>query len=107
MPPKRVHKRPPKAVPKPTTPDGPEAPRFNGDAFLYSWGPQSLPQHNGFRAAIEKAFDIDPTSDYVYQASPAEFTLSQVQVAIDHGSMHGLHGWYKDEHDQQVCSYTP
>jgi hypothetical protein len=105
MPPKRAHKRPPKAAPKPTITDEPEAPRFNPDAFLRSWGPQSLPQHNGFRAAIEKAFDIEPTDDYIYQAHPAKFTLPQVQVAIDHGNMHGLHAWYRDDSGQQVRRY--
>lgn len=102
MPPKRVHKRPPKPAPKPITPDEPEAIRFNADAFLYSWGPHSLPQHNGFRAAIEKAFDIDPTSDYVYRADPAAVTLPQAQVAIDHGSARGFHAFYLDENGLQV-----
>lgn len=97
MPPKRVHKRPPKSALKPTTPDEPEAPRFNADAFLYNWGPHSLPQHNGFRAAIEKAFEIEPTSDYVYRADPAAVTLMQAQVAIDHGSARGFHAFYLGE----------
>jgi hypothetical protein len=105
MPPKRVHKRPPKAAPKATTPEEPEVPKFNPDALIHSWGPHSLPQHNGFRAAIEKAFDIEPTDDYVYHAS-VSVTLPQVQVAIDHGNMHGLHAWYRNENGQQVLRYT-
>lgn len=102
MPPKRVHKRPSKPAPKQLAPDEPGGPRFNADAFLYKWGPQSLPHHNGFRAAIEKAFDIDPTSDYVYRADPAAVTLPQAQVAIDHGSARGFHAFYLDENGLQV-----
>jgi len=74
---------------------------FSADIFLELWGPQFLPKNNDFRGAIVRAFGLEPTDDYVYHAV-ASVTLTQVQVAIDHGNKNGMHAWYRDENGQQV-----
>jgi hypothetical protein len=74
---------------------------FDPAAFFKSWKESSTPQNNDLRTAINKAFNLRPEDDYVYHAN-ASVTLTQVQVAIDHGDVNGLHAWYKDQEGQQV-----
>jgi hypothetical protein len=74
---------------------------FYPDQFLNSWHPASIPQNNDLRTAIVKSFRLKQTDDYVYHAI-ASVTLSQVQVAIDHGDVNGMHAWYRDVAGQQV-----
>ncbi len=74
---------------------------FYPDQFLNTWHPAGIPQNNDLRTAIVKSFRLKQTDDYVYHAI-ASVTLSQVQVAIDHGNVNGMHAWYRDIAGQQV-----
>jgi hypothetical protein len=74
---------------------------FNPDEFFYHWNPSLAPQNNDLRSAINKAFNLQPTDDYIYHAT-ASVTLAQVQVAIDSGDRNGLHAWYRNDNGEQV-----
>lgn len=74
---------------------------FDAEQFLATWDAKSIPQNNDLRTAIVKAFRLKQTDDYVYHAI-ASVTLLQVQVAIDHGDLNGMHAWYRDGNGQQV-----
>jgi hypothetical protein len=74
---------------------------FDPDDFFRSWDASLVPQNNDLRSAINKAFNLLPTDDYVYHAT-ASLSLAQVQVAIDNGNKNGLLAWYREENGEQV-----
>jgi hypothetical protein len=76
---------------------------FEPGAFFSSWNAQSsVPQSDSeFRTSIINAFNLKASDDYVYRAT-AEVTLSQVQVAINHGNAGGLKAWYLYDDGVQV-----
>ena len=48
-------------------------------------------------------FNLPEDDNYVYHAI-ASVTLAQVQVAIDHGAVSGLHAWYFDREGRPVTT---
>jgi hypothetical protein len=75
---------------------------FDARQFLHDWDAEScVPRNNDLRTAINTAFKLKPEDDYTYHAN-ASVTLAQVQVAIDHGDVNGLHAWYRDEQGRQA-----
>ncbi|KAI9686824.1 MAG: hypothetical protein M1820_010544 [Bogoriella megaspora] len=95
---------PPQAIPARTIGSA----SFDPESFTEAWkeGQYGPPTDNDLRGAIIKAFGLKETDEYVYHAI-ASVTLSQVQVAINHGSEGGLHAWYKEEDGKLIPPPPP
>lgn len=81
-----------------------DSPDFDPDKFFEQWakGEHTAPREDvDLYTAISKAFNIRQPDKYVYHAI-ASVTLGQVQQAVNAGSQHGLHAWYRDAEGKPV-----
>lgn len=76
---------------------------FEPDKFFESWakGEVTPPYDNNFRRFIIRAFGLQLSDDYQYQAT-AVVSLLQAQTYVEFGAQGGLHAWYRDAEGKEV-----
>lgn len=76
---------------------------FDPDKFFEAWAKEEItpPYDNNFRRFIIRAFGLQPSDDYQYQAS-AVVSLLQAQTYVEFGAQGGLHAWYRDAESKEV-----
>lgn len=88
------------------------SPNFEPAGFFDFWTEQLLPQplpenatqeDAGFARCIIRSFNLRPDDSYQYHAEMAVVTLKDAQQVINFGGVGGLHAWYMDKKDKEVC----
>lgn len=76
---------------------------FDPDSFFEAWAKEEItpPYDNNFRRFIIRAFGLELSDDYQYQAT-AVVSLLQAQTYVEFGAQGGLHAWYRDEAGKEV-----
>ena len=76
---------------------------FDPDQFFEAWGKEEItpPYDNNFRRFIIRAFGLQLSDDYQYQAT-AVVSLLQAQTYVEFGAQGGLHAWYRDAEVKEV-----
>lgn len=77
---------------------------FNPDKFFDAWAKEEItaPYDNNLRRCIIRAFGLQLSDDYQYQAT-AVVSLLQAQTYVEFGAQGGLHAWYRDGEGKEVC----
>lgn len=76
---------------------------FDPDKFFDAWAKDEItpPYDNNFRRFIIRAFGLQLSDDYQYQAT-AVVSLLQAQTYVEFGAQGGLHAWYRDDEGKEV-----
>lgn len=76
---------------------------FSPDGFFEAWSKDEItpPYDNNFRRFIIRAFGLQLSDDYQYQAT-AVVSLLQAQTYVEFGAQGGLHAWYRDAEGNEV-----
>lgn len=76
---------------------------FDPDKFFEAWSKEEVtaPYDNNFRRFIIRAFGLQLSDDYQYQAT-AVVSLLQAQTYVEFGAQGGLHAWYRDAEGKEV-----
>lgn len=76
---------------------------FEPDKFFDAWAKDEItpPYDNNFRRFIIRAFGLQLSDDYQYQAT-AVVSLLQAQKYVECGAHGGLHAWYRDDDGEEV-----